>query len=113
MAVSTSRLEFLASAILENTKLVDKYIKANDLPSLSFESSQPSHLFFPLEIEAARRKIIDSTQELHQLCSGAKEILYSHHVSEPPRPSFSRCGVNDTISFIKFPSLPLIFHSGP
>jgi len=71
-----TRLLELTDIISANTKKIDQFFAANNLPELSFAADSP--LQFPVpssneEIQNARRKVILATQELHDLMVGPRE----------------------------------------
>lgn len=73
-----SRLTELTNIISENMKMIDDYFAANNLPKLSFDADAP--LDFPVpnsneEIQDARRKVVNATQELNLLMVGPREHI--------------------------------------
>ncbi|CAI0641140.1 unnamed protein product [Colletotrichum noveboracense] len=75
MAAPTT-ISRLAESIFSNTKIVDSYLKANDLPSPSFDADGPTNLEIDAEsAENARVKVLESTLELFDLLQGPAAIL--------------------------------------
>ncbi|OCK75619.1 O-methyltransferase [Lepidopterella palustris CBS 459.81] len=75
---SSSRLIELTSIIAIQTKKVDDYFAQNGLPGLSFDPNAPADFPVPnsnLEIQEARRKVVNATQELHDLMVGPRESI--------------------------------------
>lgn len=74
-----STLTAQAEEILAQAKQLDAYIVSNGLPPTSFD--QDSLVNLPLEYEATRRAMIDSTHTLKRLAQGTigatTEMLYS------------------------------------
>ena len=73
-----TRIAELTAIISENTQKIDQYFAANNLSPLSFESDAPQD--FPVassnkEIQHARRIVVNSTQELHDLMVGPREHI--------------------------------------
>ncbi|KAF2087636.1 S-adenosyl-L-methionine-dependent methyltransferase [Saccharata proteae CBS 121410] len=74
----TSRLAALTQVIATETRKIEQYFAANALPVLSFDAGAP--LDFPVpasnvEIQRARRAVVNATQELHDLMVGPRESI--------------------------------------
>lgn len=88
MASSQSRITELANRIAANTKKLNDYLVANNLPPPSFALDGPKDTLVPkheTDVEAARVAIIDDTQELRRLVLGPREYLMSYTVCPLPR----------------------------
>ncbi|KAK4206754.1 S-adenosyl-L-methionine-dependent methyltransferase [Rhypophila decipiens] len=85
MASPESRIIELASRIAANTKKLNDYLVANNLPTPSFDVKGPKANLVPkqeIEVQAARAAIIDDTQELRRLVLGPREYLMSYTHNE-------------------------------
>lgn len=74
----TSRLTELTNIIATETKKIEAYFADNGLPNLSFDVNAPANFPVPSsekEIHAARRSVINATQELHDLMVGPRETV--------------------------------------
>ncbi|KAI0020758.1 S-adenosyl-L-methionine-dependent methyltransferase [Xylariomycetidae sp. FL0641] len=83
--MSASRIVELAANIATNTGILDDYLRANGLPTPSFEVDGPLESLVPQnehEIEAARVAIIDDTLELRRLVLGPRDHLMSFSANE-------------------------------
>ncbi|KAM7201231.1 S-adenosyl-L-methionine-dependent methyltransferase [Naviculisporaceae sp. PSN 640] len=71
----------LANRISANTAIVDEYLRANNLPPLTFDVDGPIDNWIPdgeTEIAAARDAIIDDTEELGRIVTGPRDhIMHS------------------------------------
>jgi hypothetical protein len=77
-STATTRLTELTDIITTNTKKIEDYFSANGIPGLSFDTSAPGDFPVPTsnqEIQAARRIVVNATQELHDLLVGPRESL--------------------------------------
>jgi hypothetical protein len=75
-ATSTSKLIELAQTITRETEKLDRYIKDNSLPELSFDVDAP--LSFPKlseEVKKAREEVVRATKELGDLVAGPTETI--------------------------------------
>ncbi|KAM7206072.1 S-adenosyl-L-methionine-dependent methyltransferase [Naviculisporaceae sp. PSN 640] len=85
MAPAESRITELASRIAANTRKLNDYLVAHNLPTPSFDVDGPKDTLVPkqeTEVEAARVAIIDDTQELRRLVLGPREYLMSYTHNE-------------------------------
>ncbi|MCJ1314135.1 hypothetical protein MMC25_007815 [Agyrium rufum] len=87
-ASSPNRIVQLSTLIAEKTKLIDKFLTAQNLPTPSFEVDQPSTPPYTAEtapeIEAARISIVEATAELRALMLGPQASLrinYTENIS--------------------------------
>ena len=74
----------LGSIISENTRKVTDYLRRNGLPFPSFGVDAPAKSMIApqaLEIEDARRTVIDATRRLRNLMLGPQDYLQSFTVS--------------------------------
>jgi hypothetical protein len=73
-----SRLTELTGIIATNTKKVDDFLKAEGQPGLAFDVNAPVDFPVPssnIEIQQARRAVVNATQELHDLMVGPRETV--------------------------------------
>lgn len=71
-----SRMIALAQQITKETEKLESYLKANDLPPLSFDVDVPADFpKLPEDVARSRREIIYATRELSQLAHGPREAL--------------------------------------
>lgn len=75
---SNARLTDLSAIIASETAKIQDFFAQNGLPDLSFDPSAP--LDFPVspansDIQASRRKVINATQELHDLMVGPSQSM--------------------------------------
>ena len=78
MAGSRTRIAELASIVAENTAKVDEYLRANNLPTPSFDVDAPAQIPIPpdaTDIEAARRNAVEASTELNDLLQGSTALL--------------------------------------
>ena len=72
---STTRIAELAALIQSNTTALDKYLKEQNIQSLSFEIDAPESLSLPAKIAESREAVLDATDELHALVLGPVQSL--------------------------------------
>ncbi|MCJ1379615.1 hypothetical protein MMC17_002717 [Xylographa soralifera] len=70
-----SRLAELAATISAHATQLDDYIKANNLPDLSFDTDGPIQLALPESLAASQDVLLDSANELRALLLGPIGIL--------------------------------------
>lgn len=75
--MAASRMAELALLIATNTANIDTYLASKGLPTPSFDASQPAHLLNDNKVAAARRAVLEATDELHALMLGPIGILTS------------------------------------
>ncbi|MCJ1473386.1 hypothetical protein MMC13_002037 [Lambiella insularis] len=116
-----SSLTEIAEEILAHAKRLDEYTSAKNLPSASFEHNSLGDL--PIELEATRKALVDSTQTLKSLALGpvgtnidiaysaadvlALRIIYEYNIAQivPLEGSISyaeiskACGLSETLVF--------------
>lgn len=75
-AKATSAMVDLAHKIVRETEKLDAYLKANNLPTPSFDVDAPSDFpKLPTDILKSRQEIIFATKELSLLAHGPRESL--------------------------------------
>ena len=75
--MAASRMAELALLIATNTANIDTHLASKGLPTPSFDANQPAHLLNDNELAAARRAVLEATDELHALMLGPIGILTS------------------------------------
>ncbi|KAL2059185.1 hypothetical protein ABVK25_000477 [Lepraria finkii] len=75
--MAASRMAELALLIATNTANIDTHLASKGLPTPSFDANQPAHLLNDTELAAARRAVLEATDELHALMLGPIGILTS------------------------------------
>lgn len=75
--MATSRIAMLASRIAHNTTEVEKLLLAEGLPCPTFDADQPPTLVHNPKIVAARKVILEATDELHALMLGPMSLVTS------------------------------------
>jgi len=76
--MASSRINELATAIAEHTKVISNYLSSKNLSAPSFDVGDLNELpITPADGDSykARMKLIAATQELHDLVLGPKESL--------------------------------------
>lgn len=76
--MASSRIIELTEVIASNTKKIDEFFKAEGKPDLSFNADAPGDFPVPntnIEIQQARRAVVNATQELHDLMVGPRETV--------------------------------------
>jgi hypothetical protein len=75
-AVAPSRMIALAQQITKDTEKLESYLKANNLPALSYDVDVPADFpKLPEDIARSRRDIIQASKELTLLAHGPREAL--------------------------------------
>lgn len=75
--MATSRIAVLAQRIAHNTAEVEKHLLADGLPCPTFDADQPPNLVHNPKIAAARKVILEATDELHALMLGPTSLVTS------------------------------------
>jgi hypothetical protein len=88
---STSRISELASIIQRQTAVVDEYLKANGLPTPSFDASYQPALQFTEDISAARDAVLEAMDELQALMLGPMGSIF-HEITQKVRYRDRRVG---------------------
>lgn len=97
--MASLRLIELTEIIATNTKKIDEFFKVEGKPDLSFNVDAPGDFPVPssnIEIQQARRAVVNATQELHDLMVGPREsvrwlawsVSAYIHVVYPSLPTF-------------------------
>ncbi|KAF2493859.1 O-methyltransferase [Lophium mytilinum] len=76
--MASSRLVELTAIIARETQKVDDFFNRNGLSPLSFNPTAPADFPVPasnVEIQEARRTVVNATQELHDLMVGPRESI--------------------------------------
>jgi hypothetical protein len=75
---SSTRIVELSNIISENTTKINDFLAESGLPQLTFDAHGPADFPVPSaneDIQAARRAVVNATQELHVLMVGPRETL--------------------------------------
>jgi hypothetical protein len=59
----SSKIVLLASSIEKNTRLVDDFLRKNDLPTPTFDSSYPPDPPLPPNITKAKQDVLEAMDE--------------------------------------------------
>jgi hypothetical protein len=76
--MSVSRLAQLAESVLNNTKVLDSYLRDHDLPAPSFDADGPTNFGISADephVERARTEAIEAAAELADLLQGPMNFL--------------------------------------
>jgi hypothetical protein len=75
--MSSSKIVVLASSIEKNTRIVDDFLRKNDLPTPTFDSSYPPDLPLPPNITNAKQDVLEAMDELEALLLGPMPKIFN------------------------------------
>ena len=81
--VPKSRIKELAASILSDTTAIDDHLQTAKLGSPSFDINAPEKLDLPAELATAKDRVLEATDELHDLMLGPVDFLTGFNVSNP------------------------------
>jgi hypothetical protein len=80
MSSSQSRIAELAATIAQHTQRVDGYLSDHSVLQPSFNADGPAGLDLPPGIEESRNAVLRATQELNDLLTHPRDLIFDDQV---------------------------------